>query len=76
MENKTAKPLLWIGMASIGMAFAGLTSGYVVAKGSLEAKNLWQLIELPVAFLLFNGGHSTLILALDSRKSGVGLQPR
>ena len=32
MENKTAKPLLWIGMASIGMAFAGLTSGYVVAK--------------------------------------------
>lgn len=61
MENKTAKPLLWIGMASIGMAFAGLTSGYVVAKGSLVAKNLWQLIELPVAFY-----YSTAAILLSS----------
>lgn len=48
-------------MASIGMAFAGLTSGYVVAKGSLEAKNLWQLIELPVAFY-----YSTAAILLSS----------
>ena len=61
MENKTAKPLLWIGMASIGMAFAGLTSGYVVAKGSLEAKNLWQFIELPSAFY-----YSTAAILLSS----------
>lgn len=61
MENKTAKPLLWIGMASIGMAFAGLTSGYVVAKGSLDAKNLWQLIELPNAFY-----YSTSAILLSS----------
>ena len=35
IRNKTSKPLLWIGMASIGMAFAGLTSGYVVSKSSI-----------------------------------------
>ncbi len=61
MENNTAKPLLWIGMASIGMAFAGLTSGYVVAKGSLEAKNIWQSIELPNAFYF-----STAAMVLSS----------
>lgn len=61
MENKTAKPLLWIGMASIGMAFAGLTSGYVVAKGSLEAKNIWQTIDLPSAFYI-----STAAIILSS----------
>ena len=60
-ENKTAKPLLWIGMASIGMAFAGLTSGYVVAKGSLEAKNIWQSIDLPMAFYF-----STIAILLSS----------
>ena len=61
MENKTAKPLLWIGMASIGMAFAGLTSGYVVAKGTLEANNIWQNIELPGAFYI-----STAAIILSS----------
>ncbi|MDG1253440.1 MAG: cytochrome c oxidase subunit 3 [Schleiferiaceae bacterium] len=64
-------------MASIGMAFAGLTSGYVVAKGSLEAKNIWQTIDLPMAFYF-----STLAILLSSallilgqrqfaRKSGI-----
>lgn len=61
MNKKTAKPLLWIGMASIGMAFAGLTSGYVVAKGSLEAKNIWMTIALPEAFY-----YSTAAMVLSS----------
>ena len=30
-QQKAARPLLYLGLASIAMAFAGLTSGYVVA---------------------------------------------
>ena len=39
----------------------GLTSGYVVAKGSLEAKNIWQTIALPSAFYI-----STAAIILSS----------
>tara|TARA_B100000780_G_C21121157_1_gene454172 strand:+ start:1289 stop:1828 length:540 start_codon:yes stop_codon:yes gene_type:complete len=53
--------MLWIGMASIGMAFAGLTSGYVVSKSSLVAKGAWQTIALPNEFFL-----STIFIVLSS----------
>ena len=61
IREKTSKPLLWIGMASIGMAFAGLTSGYVVSKSSLVSKGAWQTIALPKEFLL-----STIFIILSS----------
>ena len=61
IREKTSKPLLWIGMASIGMAFAGLTSGYVVSKSSLVSRGAWQTIALPNEFLL-----STLFIILSS----------
>ena len=47
---KAAKPLLWIGMVSMAMAFAGLTSGYVVARSALVAKGQWVEVPLPRAF--------------------------
>ncbi|MCC5916792.1 MAG: cytochrome c oxidase subunit 3 [Cryomorphaceae bacterium] len=60
-RKRAKKPLLWVSMASIFMAFAGLTSGYVVSKGSLEDKGLWMTFSLPNEFLT-----STLIIIFSS----------
>ena len=49
-KKKVRKPLLWIGMASIVMTFAGLTSGYVVSRTALMAENRWFQFELPSLF--------------------------
>ncbi|MDO8998389.1 MAG: cytochrome c oxidase subunit 3 [Bacteroidota bacterium] len=47
-ERKAAKPLLWIGIVSIVMLFAGLTSAYVV-----RAQNgNWQIFELPPILII------------------------
>ncbi len=51
-RSKVRKPLLWIGIASIVMTFAGLTSGYVVSRSSLLAENLWLQVALPTEFYL------------------------
>ena len=42
-KRKAAKPLLYIGIVSIVMLFAGLTSAYVVRAGSGN----WQMFDLP-----------------------------
>lgn len=42
--------MLWIGLASITMTFAGLTSGYVVSRSSLLADNRWLEFALPQQF--------------------------
>lgn len=42
-RRKTAKPLLWIGIVSIVMLFAGLTSGYVVRADNGN----WNIFQLP-----------------------------
>ena len=60
-QQKASRPLLYIGLASIGMAFAGLTSGYVVTRSSLVAANNWQTILLPNWFYL-----STIAVVLSS----------
>lgn len=49
-KRKVRKPLLWIGIASIVMTFAGLTSGYVVSRSALLAENRWFQFELPAIF--------------------------
>ena len=46
IREKVAKPLLWIGMVSMSMVFAGLTSAYVVRLGKGE----WLSFELPQLF--------------------------
>lgn len=42
-QRKTAKPLLWIGIVSIVMLFAGLTSAYVVRADNGN----WLIFQLP-----------------------------
>ncbi len=49
-RRKASKPLLWIGIGSIIMAFAGLTSGYVVSRTTLVESGNWLVFELPTAF--------------------------
>lgn len=60
-KKKVRKPLLWIGIASITMTFAGLTSGYVVARSALVAENRWLQFELPAQFY-----YATLAIVLSS----------
>lgn len=56
-RKKVAKPLLWFGMVSIVMLFAGLTSAVIVRKGDGN----WNTYELPVIFL-----YSTIVLFISS----------
>ena len=57
VRQKTAKPLMWIGMASIVMFFGGLTSAVIVEYG----KGTWAGFELPIEFWL-----STAVIVLSS----------
>lgn len=60
-KRKVRKPLLWIGIASIVMTFAGLTSGYVVSRSALMTENMWLQFELPIQFY-----YATVAIALSS----------
>jgi cytochrome c oxidase subunit 3 len=53
----TKKVLLWIGIASIVMLFAALTSGYIVR----QAEGNWVVFDLPTPFYV-----STVIIFLSS----------
>ena len=57
LRERTAKLLLYVSIGSIVMAFAGLTSAYVVTKGSGAGLNF----DLPAVFY-----YSTAILLLSS----------
>lgn len=57
ISRKTGKPLLWIGLVSIIMFFAGLTSAVVVRMGDGN----WANFEMPNAFL-----YSSIIIVLSS----------
>ena len=57
-KGKTYKLLLWFGMISICMIFAGLTSAYVVSKSRPD----WlKDFQLPIAFLI-----STFVMLVSS----------
>jgi cytochrome c oxidase subunit 3 len=60
-RKKASKPLLWIGIGSIIMAFAGMTSGYVLSRTTLKGQSDWIEFELPPAFF-----YSTIIILLSS----------
>ncbi len=51
MRKKTAKPLLWIGIVSIVMLFAGLTSAYVVRADNGN----WLVFHLPPITIISTG---------------------
>ena len=57
-SNKAKKMMLWLGMISMSMTFAGLTSAYVVSSSRVD----WiQQIDLPLDFTI-----SSLIIILSS----------
>jgi cytochrome c oxidase subunit 3 len=56
-KNKSAKLLLWVGIAGITMFFAGLTSAYIVRK----AEGNWLEFQFPDWFLL-----STIVIIISS----------
>ena len=57
LKNKSAKMLLWVGIAGISMFFAGLTSAYIVRK----AEGNWTEFEMPDWFL-----YSTIAIVFSS----------
>ncbi len=57
IREKASKPLLWIGMVSMVMLFAGLSSAYVVSHESAK----WLKFELPHLFYI-----STAVIMLSS----------
>lgn len=57
VQRRSKKMLTYIGIFSIVMLFAGLTSAYVVA----QADNYWVKISLPAAFYI-----STVLILLSS----------
>ena len=54
IRKKTAKPLLWLAIVSIVMLFAGLTSAYVVSKGTAD-DNVWFNFDFPNYFWISSG---------------------
>lgn len=60
-KRKVQMPLLWIGLASILMTFAGLTSGYIVSRSALSAENRWLEFALPQEFL-----YATIVIIISS----------
>jgi cytochrome c oxidase subunit 3 len=60
-KRKVRKPLLWIGITSIVMTFAGLTSGYVVSRSALLAESKWLEFALPQTFYI-----ATAVILLSS----------
>ncbi len=51
------KFMMWVAMASMSMAFAGLTSGYMVR----EAQGNWRYYTMPHLFI-----YSTVVIAISS----------
>ncbi len=60
-KRKVRKPMLWIGLTSIVMTFAGLTSGYFVSRSALMAESRWLQFGLPDMFT-----YATVVIVLAS----------
>jgi len=68
MERKKIHPqkfMMWVAMASMSMAFAGLTSGYMVR----EAQGNWRTFSLPATFW-----YSTPVIMISSVTIVMGLR--
>jgi cytochrome c oxidase subunit 3 len=64
-KEKAIKLLLWLGQVSIGMLFAGLTSGYIVRR----AAGNWLTFGMPTAFFI-----STAIILISSITMNMAVQ--
>jgi len=65
IKEKSLKMLLWIGLVSIGMMFAGLTSGYIVRRGT----GTWLTFQIPFPFYI-----STAIIIISSITINMAMQ--
>ena len=67
-QNKASKPLLWIGIVSMVMFWAGLTSAYVVRADNGN----WLLFNVPAVFIISTAviitSSLTMFYALQSAK--------
>ena len=57
IRNRTAKPLLWVGIVGMVMLFAGMTSAYIVR----QAEGNWLYFDLPDTFYV-----STVVIVISS----------
>jgi cytochrome c oxidase subunit 3 len=57
IKNKTAKPLMWVGIVGMVMLFAGMTSAYIVR----QAEGNWLYFDLPDTFYV-----STVVIIISS----------
>ena len=67
-ERKKIHPqkfMMWVAIASMSMAFAGLTSGYMVR----EAQGNWRYFSMPNLFI-----YSTIVIALSSISMFLGVR--
>lgn len=68
IKQRTAMPLLWISMVGMGMAFAGLSSAYIVRQADTD----WLTFDMPVPFyysaLIILASHITMIAAQKAVK--------
>ncbi len=68
VERKKIHPqkfMMWLAMASMSMAFAGLTSGYMVR----EAQGNWRYYNLPPVFT-----YSTVVIFISSISMAFGVR--
>jgi cytochrome c oxidase subunit 3 len=69
-KRRTAKSLMWVGILSIIMLFAGLTSAYIVR----QAEGQWLYFDIPSTFYISTAilvlCSLTLVLMLRQAKSG------
>jgi len=63
-KRRTSSPMLWIGLMSIVMFFAGLTSAVVVSKTS----TVWVQFEIPFSFTI-----STILIVISSATYQAGI---
>jgi cytochrome c oxidase subunit 3 len=65
LKEKSRKFLLWLGLVSIAMMFAGLTSGYIVRRET----GTWLKFDLPFTFWI-----STAVILISSISMNWGVQ--
>jgi cytochrome c oxidase subunit 3 len=73
-RKRVAKPLLWFGMVSIIMLFAGLTSAVLVRRGDGN----WMQYDIPEVFLwsticIFISSVALIIASVSARKDNKGM---
>lgn len=62
IKTRTAKPMLWVGIVSMIMLFAGMTSAYIVR----QAEGNWLYFDLPNTFYW-----STAVIIISSITMGI-----